>query len=255
MPRTIPALIKAFKVMELFLQEPRAMTVPEIVERLKLPRTSAHEIVNTLLAGGYLYRDEIHHNKFFLGSRLFELGSLYAASFDLFAEGRQVAEKISAICDETVQMAVLEGTEALFVAKADCSKMVRMVSRVGSRLPAHCTAVGKMLLSSLSKNELIELYDKLDELPSMTPNSITSVSELIKILDSIRQRGLAFDDCESNIDVSCIAAPVYNQRGEMIAAMSISVPITRMNMSKQDELSELIRQGTMDFSRRMGYQG
>ena len=125
-PRTIPALIKAFRVMELFLQEPRAMTVPEIVERLKLPRTSAHEIVNTLVTGGYLYRDGVHHNKFFLGSKLFELGSLYAASFDLFAEGGQFAEKISAICDETVQMAVLEGTEALFVARADCSKMVRI---------------------------------------------------------------------------------------------------------------------------------
>ena len=75
-----------------------------------------------------------------------------------------------------------------------------------------------MLLSSLPENELIELYDGLDELPGMTPNSITSVAELIKILDSVRQRGLAFDDCESNIDVSCIAAPVYNQTGEMIAA-------------------------------------
>ena len=230
------------------------MSVPEMVERLKLPRTTTHEIVNTLVAGGYLHRDEVHSNKFFLGSRLFELGSLYAATFDLFTEGRKAAEKISAVCDETVQMAVLEGTEALFVAKADCSRMVRMVSRVGSRLPAHCTAVGKMLLSSLPESEIVELYGNRDELPGMTPNSITSVAELLKVLEATRQRGLAFDDCESNIDVSCVAAPVYDQDNEMVAAMSISVPITRMSLGKQEELAKLIRQGTKDLSRRLGHR-
>ena len=129
--------------MELFLKEPRAMTVPEIVERLDLPRTTTHEIVNTLVAGGYLRRDDVHSNKFFLGSRLFQLGSVYASTFDLFAEGQQATERISAICDETVQMAVLEGTEALFVAKAECSKMVRLVSRVGTKLPAPLHRGGK----------------------------------------------------------------------------------------------------------------
>ena len=224
------------------------------MERLDLPRTTTHEIVNTLVAGGYLRRDEVHSNKFFLGSKLFELGSLYAAAFDLFAEGGQAAERISAICDETVQMAILEGTEALFVAKADCSRMIRMVSRVGSRLPAHCTAVGKMLLSSLSEEVVIKLYGGRDELPGMTPNSITSVAELIKVLAAVRQRGLAFDDCESNIDVSCVAAPVYNQNNEMVAAMSISVPITRMSLVKQEELAQLIRKGAKELSRRFGYR-
>lgn len=239
--------------MELFLDQPQPMTVPEIVKCLKLPRTSTHEIVNTLVAKGFLDRDDVHSNKFFLGSKLFELGSLYAAKFDLIAEGRQVAEGISAICDETVQMAILEGTEALFVAKADCSKAVRMVSRVGSRLPAHCTAVGKMLLSSHSDEEIAELYGGQDELLKMTQNSITSMTELLKVLESVRRRGLAFDDCESNSDVSCVAAPVYNQKREMVAAMSISVPITRVNLAKQEELAELVRKGAKELSRRLGY--
>lgn len=253
MPREIPALKRAFDVLELFLKEPRPMTVPEIVARLNLPRTTAHEIVNTMVSSGYLHRDDVHTNKVFLGFKLFELGGIYAANFDLIAEGRQVAAEIVEICDETVQMAVREGTEAIFIAKVDSSKTVRLVSTVGSRLPAHCTAVGKMLLSSLAETEIIQLYGDNAPLQKMTANSITSVSDLLRELETIRGRGLAYDDCESNEDVRCVAAPIYNNRGEMIAAMSTSVPVTRMSMSKQDELARLIRGGAEDLSRRLGH--
>jgi len=252
-PRVIPSIRRAFDVLELFLKEPRAMTVPEIVARLNLPRTTAHEIVNTLRQSGYLRRDDIHSNKVFLGYRLFELGSVYEANFDLISEGRQVAAGIVAVCDETVQMAVLDGTEALFIAKVECSKAVRLVSTVGSRLPASCTAIGKMLLSNLPEEEVTELYKDRAHLPKMTANSITSVSSLLRELEVVRQRGLAYDDCESNIDVRCVAAPVYNHKNQMVAAMSISVPITRMSLSRQDELAGLIRKGGEDLSRRLGY--
>jgi DNA-binding IclR family transcriptional regulator len=253
MPREIPALKRAFDVLELFLKEPRPMTVPEIVARLNLPRTTAHEIVGTMVSSGYLHRDDDRANKVFLGFKLFELGGVYAANFDLIAEGRQVAAEVVEICDETVQMAVREGTEAIFIAKVDSSKAVRLVSTVGARLPAHCTAVGKMLLSSLPETEIIRLYGENAPLQKMTANSITSISNLLQELEAIRQRGLAYDDCESNEDVRCVAAPIYNNRGEMIAAMSTSVPVTRMNMSKQDELAKLIRKAAEELSRRLGH--
>ena len=252
-PRVVPSIKRAFLVLDLFQKEPRPLTVPEIVERLGIPRTSAHEIVNTLLESGYLRRDETHANKVFLGPKLFELGSAYAANFDLIAEGRRVAGGLVAICDETVQMAVREGTEVVFVAKEDCSKAVRLVSRVGSRLPAHCTAVGKMLLSSLVPVEVIALYDHREELPQMTANSIPTVSKLLRELEAVRQRGLSYDDCESNIDVRCVAAPVYNHQNKMVAAISISVPITRMSLTRQDELADIIRNGAKDLSLRLGY--
>ncbi|MEW6262193.1 MAG: IclR family transcriptional regulator [Thermodesulfobacteriota bacterium] len=253
MPREIPAIKRAVEVLELFLKEPRAMTVPEIVTKLNLPRTTAHEIVNTMVKLGCLRRDDVHTNKVFLGFRLFELGSAYAANFDLITEGRKVAAEIVALCDETVQMAIREGTEAIFIAKVECSKAVRLVSTVGSRLPAHCTAVGKMLLSSLSKTEITNLYNSRDQLQKMTANSITSVARLLEELETVRRRGFSYDDCESNVDVRCVAAPIYNHRGEMVAAMSISVPVTRMTMSKRGELADLIRKGAEGLSRRLGH--
>ena len=253
MSRKIPSIQRAFDVLELFLQGTRALSVPEIVARLNFPRTTVYEIVNTLLTSGYLKTAEGQHNRVSLGFKLFELGSAYAANFDLVSEGRRVAMSLVAQCDETVQMAVRDCTEAVFVAKVDCSKLVRLVSAVGSRLPAHCTGVGKMLLSALSDGEILDLYQGQRRLTKMTTNSITSVSKLLKELEAIRRRALAYDDCESNIDVRCVAAPVYDGKGQMVAAMSFSVPITRMSLSRQDELADVIRKGAKELSRRLGY--
>jgi IclR family KDG regulon transcriptional repressor len=252
-PRKIPSIQRAFDVLELFLQGTHALSVPEIVARLNFPRTTVYEIVNTLLACGYLTTAEGQPNRVSLGFKLFELGSAYAANVDLISEGRRVAMNLVAESDETVQMAVRDRTEAVFVAKVDCSKLVRLVSTAGSRLPAHCTGVGKMLLSALSNKEILDLYQGQRQLTKMTANSITSVSELLKELEMIHRRGLAYDDCESNIDVRCVAAPVYDGRGQMVAAMSFSVPITRMSLSRQDELAGIIRKGAEELSRRLGH--
>jgi len=244
---------RALEVLELFLGGTRSLSVPEIVARLGLPRTTAHELVRTLLASGYLTQLEDQPYRFTLGIRVFELGSAYALQLDLAAEGQKVALKITEACDETVQMAIRDGTEAVFIAKMESSQTVRLVSAVGSRLPAHCTAVGKMLLSALSDDELTALYQNTERLPGMTAKSITSLKHLQHEMAEIRSRGLAYDDCESNPDVRCVAAPVYSHKAKMVAAMSISVPIMRMNASRQDELAALVRRGAEDLSRRLGY--
>jgi DNA-binding IclR family transcriptional regulator len=110
-----------------------------------------------------------------------------------------------------------------------------------------------MLLSHLSDKEIIGLYEGRDQLPHMTANSITSISKLLQELEIVRRRGLAYDDCESNIDVRCVAAPVYDGRAEMVAAMSFSVPVTRMSLGKLDELAGTIRKGAEELSKSLGY--
>ena len=180
MPRKIPSIKRAFDVLELFLKGARELSVPEIVAQLNFPRTTTYEIVNTLLASGYLAAVDGQPNRVSLGFKLFELGSVYASHVDLISEGCRVAKGLAAECDETLQLAVRDRTEVLFIAKADCSRLVRLVSTVGSRLPAHCTGVGKMLLSHLSDQEIIGLYEGRDQLAHMTANSITSVSKLLQ---------------------------------------------------------------------------
>jgi DNA-binding IclR family transcriptional regulator len=253
MAKIIPSVKRAFEILELFLGGIRSFSVPEITVRLDLPRTTAHDLVKTLLSCGYLELMDNQPYRFKLGLRVFELGSIYAEQLDLTEEGQKVAGKVSKACDETVQMAIRDGTDAVFIIRVDSSHILRLVSAVGSRLPAHCTAVGKMLLSALSDEGLAALYEHAEQLPHMTANSITSLKRLQHELAGVRARGLAYDDCESNLDVRCVAAPVYNRKGKMAAAMSISVPIMRMNPRRQDELATLVRRGADELSRRLGY--
>ena len=129
-----------------------------------------------------------------------------------------------------------------------------MASAVGRRLPAHCTAVGKALLSVLPDEELARRYGgEEDPLPAMTPNSITRLVKLRDDLAQVRDRGYALDDCESNRDVRCVAAPVCEPGGTPVAALSISVPTTRTGESWPGDLADLVRDGARELSRRLGH--
>ena len=254
MAKIIPSVKRAFGVLELFRDGIRSFSVPEITASLGLPRTTAHELVQTLLACGYLDRDDTRTHRFKLGLRVFELGSIYAAQLDITEECRKVAKKVSKTCGETVQVAIRDVTDAVFIIRVDSSHILRLVSAVGSRLPAHCTAVGKMLLSDLTDEELTVFYKGNERLPGMTAKSITSRRGLLSELAEIRTRGYAYDDCESNEDARCVAAPVYDRNGIICAAMSITVPVTRMNTGRKNELLAIVQRGTKELSRRLGYR-
>jgi DNA-binding IclR family transcriptional regulator len=153
-----------------------------------------------------------------------------------------------------VHVAVLDGTDVVYIAKADSTHPVRMVSAVGRRVPAHCTGVGKVLLSALSPEALEARYPRGASLPAMTPHSIATPAGLRAHLAEVRERGVAFDECESNEAVSCVAAPVYDDSGTMVAAMSISVPMLRWNDEIRAKWSELVRRGADALSERLGYR-
>lgn len=254
MAKVITSVKRALDILEMFLDGTDSISMPEIASRMELPRTTVHDLVHTLLACDYLERVEGRPHRFVLGLRVFEMGSAYSAKLDLTEIGRTIAKKVSAACDETVQMAVLDGTEAVFIVREDSSHILRLVSMVGSRLPAHCTAVGKMMLSALPDERLSALYKDGNDLPGMTANSITSIGRLEKELAEIRKRGYAFDDCESNEEARCVAAPIYDRRGRVRAAMSITVPVTRMKGDRREELVEIIRKGAEELSHRLGYK-
>jgi DNA-binding IclR family transcriptional regulator len=151
-----------------------------------------------------------------------------------------------------VHVGVRDGQEVLYVAKADSDAAVRMVSAVGRRLPLHLTGVGKALLASLRDDEVRALYGDAEELPQMTARSIGSVTELLRQLDGVRRRGIAYDNCESNPFVCCVATTVTDATGSVVAGMSISVPTVRLDEKRRKELSLLVRQGAEELSVRLG---
>ncbi|GAA0529196.1 transcriptional regulator [Saccharopolyspora subtropica] len=253
MARAVPAVERAFDVLELFLDTPE-LSAPEITAQLGLPRTTVHELVGTLADRGYLMPAGRGSNRYRLGVRGFQLGSAYAERLDLTREGQLVAEDVAERCQETVHVGVRDGVDVLYVVKVDSSHPVRMVSAVGRRLPAHCTALGKALLASLSRSELDELYGNR-RLEAMTERSITTRKALRKELDAVAKDGVAGEYCESNEAVACVAAPVYDRADQVVAAMSISVPILRWNDETEAALRDLVREGAGTLSERLGYIG
>jgi len=252
MARLVPAVTRALDILEIFLGGADSVSAPEIGRALELPRTTVHELIATLVDRRYLVADGA--GRYRLGVRLHQLGSRYAEQLDLIREGRSAAQRVSDQCQETVHLGILEGRDVVYIAKVDSTHAVRMVSAVGLRLPAHCTAVGKMLLAGLAEPALNDLLSGGQALQAMTPSTLTDPAALRADLDDTRRRGAAFEQCESNPDVACVAAPVRDHTGQVVAAMSISVPLIRWTPQRRDELRKLVVAGAEDLSEHLGYR-
>ena len=252
MTRLVPAVARALGLLELFLGSRSELSAREITDALQLPRTTTHELTNTLLQLGYLAPGVHDRRSFRLGVKVLQLGSTYGERLDIAVEGRPVAQQVALECDETVHIAILDGADVVYVVKIDSTRSVRMVSAQGRRVPANCTSIGKMLLSRMSDDELDLLYAGVQELPVLTEHSISHLSSLKEALAVVRTRAVAFESQESNLEVSCVAAPVYDHAGTMAAAMSISVPNTRWGARTDDDWAKLVASGAAELSRRLG---
>lgn len=249
---TAPALRRGLDILELFLDARDGLRVPEITERLGLPRASVHELVGALAERGYLQAVSEPPSRYELGVKAFQLGGAYERKLDLAKLGRESARRIAAECGETVQIAIREGRSAVYIVRIDSTQSIRLVSDVGTSVPAHCTAGGKMMLSMLPPAELDALYPDDAALPPMTPHSITTRERLLAELEATRARGWAEENSESNENAACVAAPVLDRAGDCIAAMSVSIPILRWDETAKADYVKLVLKGARELSTNLG---
>jgi DNA-binding IclR family transcriptional regulator len=248
----VKSAARVLDIFELLVQHPDGMSLSEICVVLGLPKSSGHALLMTLVKRGYL-REGRRERSYRLGPALFEIGSAYISSTDLIGDGQAVVSEAARACDETVHLAVLDGAEVLYVVKEEGTRTVRMVSAVGKRFPAYGTGVGKMLLSALDDAALAERFPDDAPLPALTAKTLTDPRAFRAELAAVRSRGYALDTEESTPGLSCVAAPVYGADGQMVAAMSISVPSVRFTPARRDELLALLQQQTRRLSTILGY--
>jgi DNA-binding IclR family transcriptional regulator len=225
----IKVLDKLFKILNLFCEEDVELTTGEISKKLSINRTSTFRIISNLEAEGYLERDP-RTAKYRLGLKWFILANLSNPHLHLKRVARPLLEDLNQQSGETVHLAVLSGGKALYLDKIEGKKTIRVViSRVGQKLPAHCTGVGKVLLAFLPEIESRKIVTERG-MAVFTDNTITSWNELRKELHNIRQNGFAFDREEIEYGLSCVAAPVFSCQMDQsaIAAISVSMPVNRM---------------------------
>jgi len=247
----IKVLDKTFSILDILLQHGSSMHMTEISEKLGLYPSTIHRILDTLKHRGYVEQDP-KSQKYRLGLKLLELGMAKLHQMDLAREATPYLKELVKQCNETVHLGVLEGGEVLYLAKEESSQTIRMISYVGRRAPLHCTALGKVLLAYLSAEEREKILGE-KVLPRLTENTITDKMELEQELDKVREQGFALDREENEKDVRCIAAPIRNYQGEVIAALSISSPIFRIDKNAQNNLKEAIIETSKKISMRLGY--
>jgi DNA-binding IclR family transcriptional regulator len=252
--RVVPALARGLDIIELFLDH-QVLSAPDVVRALALPRTTVHELLATLVARGWLVAIDGDSPRYRLGVRAFEVGGVYLRSLDLTDSVRAAAQKLAADTGETVQAGVLDEDQVVYICKVDSIHPVRLVSTVGGRLPAHCTAVGKALLSGLSDRRVDELFPPGRELPALTDNSIRDPERLKAALARIRRQGVAYEQRESNPEAACVAAAIKDGTGQVVAALSISVPTSRWNPARRRELAEAVRVSAEALSHEFGAPG
>jgi IclR family KDG regulon transcriptional repressor len=183
---------------------------------------------------------------------LSELGSSYLGKVDLVRVFDEVAKELVLLCQETVKLAVLDGRDVVYLGRQQGSlHSVQLVARVGSRVPAHATAVGKVLLAALSDADLDRLYDG-QELRALAPNTLTNLPALKEGLERARRDGVAYDEAESSPGVHCVAAPIYDHNDRVVAAMSVGVPNDRYSEEHMAAITRQVREHAEMLSRILG---
>ena len=247
----IKVLDKSLFTLETLLQHSSSMSIMEISKKLKIYPSTIHRILDTLKHWGYV-EQESNNQKYQLGLKVLELGMVKLHQMDLAREASPYLKELVNQCNETVHLGVLEDEEVLYLAKEESSQTIRMCSYVGKRASLHCTALGKVLLAHLPEGERKKILDK-KELPRLTEKTITDKEELEKELNKVKKQGFALDREENEKDVRCIAAPIRNYQGKVIAALSISSPAYRTNIDQQNHLKEALLQTSKNISKRLGY--
>lgn len=241
MPRSI---IKAMQVLDLFSLERPEWGVSEAARALKLPKSSTSELMSSLANQRLLSRTA--KGRYRLGWRLFELSQTLLDTTEFRIEARKVMEELVRTWGETVHLAVLDGVQAVYIEKLQPTPAVKIgITRSGARLPAHCSGVGKVLLAQSEWEHVVALFED-QGLAALTSNTITELDALAGELERVWERGYAYDDEEILVGLCCVAAPIHDSKGEVVSAVSFSVPAYRFH-PRRDEYTAAI----LDAARRI----
>ena len=243
---------KAGELLALYDRNHTEWGVREVAEKLKMAKSSTHDLMSSLAKLGFLNKTE--DSRYRLGWRLVTLSEILLATTELRQEAHPVMEELAVQYQETIHLAVLDDTQAVYVDKLEGRQAVRVeLTSLGARLYAHCSSLGKVLLAYSSEAEVKRIIQTIG-LPRFTPNTITDEEELQQNLVKIRKQGFAYDMEEILPDLCCVAAPIYNHKGHVIAAISMSIPAYRFKRSQTEYRDGVLRAGRA-ISKRLGYYG
>jgi IclR family pca regulon transcriptional regulator len=230
----VESLGRGLQVLGLFSETAPALSLTEIASTLELDKSTVFRSIYTLEQLGYLERDS-QTKRYRPSWRVLRLGFTALNSLELVQIARRRLKALSAQCGETTNMTICDGAEIVYLVRNKTQQIISVNIQVGSRLPVHCTSMGKAHLIDLSRQAL---HDLLGEGPytKLGPNTITTLDALAAELEQVRRRGYAINDEELVAGLRSIAAPVRDRNGAVVAAINISIPSTRLSLQEIEEI-------------------
>lgn len=233
------ALSRGLAVLEALAATDGGATLTVLAARLSMPAPTAHRLLATLEASGYVQADE--NGTWLVGVRAFRVGAAFLQHRNLVVQAYPFLKSLMERAGETANLAVIEGGEAVFVEQVQCRELMRMSVKLGARAPLHASGVGKAMLAAMD-DAAITLALGRQALPRHTARTLTRREELLAELAATRRRGYAIDDEEHAEGLRCVAAVVHDEHGEPWAALSLAGPTTRLARERVAALGTLVRE-------------
>jgi IclR family acetate operon transcriptional repressor len=246
----VSSVLKAFGLLETIAAS-GGLSLSELSRRNDLHPSTAHRLLHTLIGIGYVRQDPATR-RYLLGPRTAAIG--LATPVNRHGALQEAAapylRRLAELVGESVNLYVLDGHEVVLLAQSGGPTAIRMFTSVGTRMPAYCTAAGKVLLANLPAPALAERVADLALMPR-TPNTIVDPDDLLVELDRIRRRGYAVDDEEQEIGVRCVGAAIRPHAGDAVAAVSISGPTGRINVHHIADLAQRVQETATQIGQRL----
>jgi DNA-binding IclR family transcriptional regulator len=249
----VRSVSRTIDILEELANNPRGIGLIELSRNTGLHKSTVFRLLSVLAERGYVQRSQ-EGQGYTLGLHLVELANSYLNSLDLKIEARPCMYELTESTRHTVFLALRQQFDVVYIDKTETFTSLRRYSIIGTRVPVHCTSLGKALLLDHTDEELQELLKEYSFVQK-TPHTITDLESFIKNLQAARERGYTIDDREHEWAVRCVGAPIRDYSGKIIAAISVSGVADSFSPEKILEFGEKIQQTAAEISRRMGYSG
>ena len=246
----VQSLTRGLSILECLARAEGGLTLTDISVRVQLPPSTTHRLLATLEKMGYVYQAG-DLGLWYIGLQAFTVGSSFLANRDFATHSHAYMRRLMEQSGETANLAILDGTEAVFIDQVQCRETMRTIVRLGSRVPLHASGVGKAIFAALP-DEQIDAILKVRGLPRITENTITVPETMWASLRVIRQRGFSFDDEEHLIGTRCVASPIYDEHAEALGAISLAGPVSRLPDARIKQLGTVVAHIAEDITKTLG---
>ncbi|WP_214879292.1 MULTISPECIES: IclR family transcriptional regulator [unclassified Exiguobacterium] len=248
----VQSLERALTILNKLSEYPEGLKISQLTEHLDLSKSTIHRLLTTLSSMNYITKNP-ETSQYKLGMQILFLSRNILNNNEIINAAKPFIQKLSKSINETVHLCIEDRGEVIYIDKIESNQIIRMFSRIGSRGPMYCTAVGKVLLSGMETDLFEENIEKINFIPR-TPNTITTAQALRDEITKVKNQKYALDNIENEEGIRCIAAPIYNFKGEIVASFSVSGPSNRITMEViNSTLITEMKKTSLEISRNLGY--